>query len=239
VRDPLNQQNQKHRYVNNMFDRIAQRYDLMNTLMTAGLHRRWRRKAIELVNPLKGGVSLDVGCGTGDLSVELSRHQPKAVIGIDFSLPMVTIGHQKITKLNLTSLLSLGIGDALHLPFPDETFDTVATAFTLRNLTDYSAGIQEMRRVTRKGGKFVCIEICPWDNGFLSWTFHLMFKILVPLLGIIFGRDRQAYKYLPSSVSQFLQASKITELLQASGFNDVKYQRLAMGAVAIHVGRAE
>jgi demethylmenaquinone methyltransferase/2-methoxy-6-polyprenyl-1,4-benzoquinol methylase len=182
---------------------------------------------------------LDVGCGTGDLTVELSRHHPKAVIGIDFSLPMVTIGHQKIIKLNLTNLLSLGIGDALHLPFPDETFDTVATAFTLRNLSDYSAGIREMRRVTRKGGKFVCIEICPWDNGLLSRIFHLMFQKLVPLLGLIFGRDRQAYKYLPSSVSQFLQAKDITDLLTTLGFNKVKCERIAMGAVAIHIGTAE
>ena len=141
--------------------------------------------------------------------------------------------------MNISPLPSLGIGDALNLPFPDETFDTVATAFTLRNLTDYSAGIQEMRRVTRRGGKFVCIEICPWNNGFLSWAFHLMCKILVPLLGIVFGRDRQAYKYLPSSVSQFLQANQITALLEESGFSDVKYERLAMGAVAIHVGTAD
>ena len=152
---------------------------------------------------------------------------------------MVTIGHQKITNLNLTNLLSLGIGDALHLPFPDEIFDTVATAFTLRNLSDYALGMQEMRRVTRKGGKFVCIEICPWDNGLLSWVFHLMFKRLVPLLGIVFGRDRQAYKYLPSSVSQFLQTSEITELLTASGFNKVIYRRMALGTVAIHIGTAE
>lgn len=239
MREPLNQPNPKHRYVNNMFDRIAKRYDLMNTLMTAGLHRRWRRKAIELAAPPKGGLSLDVGCGTGDLTVELSLHQPQAVIGIDFSVPMVTIGQHKITNMNISPLPSLGIGDALNLPFPDETFDTVATAFTLRNLTDYSAGIQEMRRVTRRGGKFVCIEICPWNNGFLSWAFHLMFKILVPLLGIVFGRDRQAYKYLPSSVSQFLQANQITALLEESGFSDVKYERLAMGAVAIHVGTAD
>lgn len=222
--------------VKRMFSRIARRYDQMNTLMTGGLHHRWRRHTINLLHPTKGSVILDIGCGTGDLAIELARHDPKTIIGLDFSRPMVELGCEKVASRNLEGKIQLGLGDALNLPFPDSTLDCVATAFTLRNVSNIRQALQEIYRVTRPGGRVVSLEIVPVSKGLSSRLFQLGFKILVPILGAIFAKDRSAYRYLPSSVDNSFTGEEFAAMMQEIGFCKVSFQRLALGTVTIHVG---
>ena len=236
MRSDPQEQETKAREVSAMFARIARRYDLMNTLMTAGRHHRWRRLAVRLVQPPAGGVALDVGCGTGDLAIELARHRLKSVVGVDFSAPMVELGRQKVTALRLSHQVHLGLGDALNLPFPDGAFDSVATAFTLRNVSNLSRALEEIRRVTRPGGRVVSLEITPGERGLVPRLFHLGFQRLVPILGAVVARDRAAYTYLPNSVGLFFSAAEIARLMEQVGFQRVWFRRLALGTVAIHVG---
>ena len=222
--------------VKRMFSRIARRYDQMNTLMTVGLHHRWRRYTINLLHPPKGSVILDIGCGTGDLAIELARHDPKTIIGLDFSRPMVELGCEKVTFRKLNGKIQLGLGDALNLPFPDATLDCVATAFTLRNVSNIRQALQEIYRVTRPGGRVVSLEIVPVKNGLLSRLFQLGFKTLVPILGTMFAKDPSAYRYLPSSVDTSFTGEEFASLMQEIGFRKVSFQRLALGTVTIHIG---
>ena len=148
-----------------LFDRIAPRYDLLNSLMSGGRHHAWRRLAVKLAAPPAGGIALDVGCGTGDLSLELARHPLRRVVGVDLASAMVAEGLRKVARRGSAERVHLGLGHALRLPFPDDTFDCALTAFTLRNVSDVSAALAEMRRVTRPGGRIVSLEITPWRGG--------------------------------------------------------------------------
>ncbi len=221
-----------------LFDRIAPRYDLLNSLMSGGRHHAWRRLAVQLAAPPIDGITLDVGCGTGDLSLELARHPLQRVVGVDLAPAMVQRGLRKVAERGLAERVHLGLGHALRLPFPDDTFDCAVTAFTLRNVSDVSAALAEMRRVTRPGGRVVSLEITPRRGGLLSPLLRLYFHGVMPLLGALVARDRAAYTYLPASVDAFLSADEFAERMKAAGLTNVRYRKLALGTVTIHVGHA-
>ena len=221
-----------------LFDRIAPRYDLLNSLMSGGRHHAWRRLAVKLAAPPADGTALDVGCGTGDLSLELARHPLRRVVGVDLAPAMVQRGRRKIAEQGSTERVHLALGHALRLPFPDDTFDCALTAFTLRNVSDLSAALEEMRRVTRPGGRVVSLEITPWRGGLLAPLLRLYFHGVMPLLGALVARDRAAYTYLPASVDAFLSAGELAERMEGVGLKDVRYRSLALGTVTIHVGEA-
>jgi demethylmenaquinone methyltransferase / 2-methoxy-6-polyprenyl-1,4-benzoquinol methylase len=229
----------KARYVQEMFTRIARRYDLMNNLMTLGRHQAWRRVAARLAEPQPGGLALDVAVGTGDLALAfLSATQVRRVVGVDFSDGMLQVGREKLRRLDPAGRVNLVAGDALRLPFPDKTFACVASAFLLRNLTDLAQGLAEMRRVTQAGGKVVALEITEptlpgWSHLF-GWYFHR----LVPRLGGLVSGDREAYTYLPRSVARFLPPAQLGWLMERVGLRDVRYRRLGLGTVTIHSGTA-
>ena len=221
-----------------LFDRIAPRYDLLNSLMSGGRHHAWRRLAVKLAAPPAGGIALDVGCGTGDLSLELARHPLRRIVGVDLAPAMVAEGLRKVARRGAAKRVHLGLGHALRLPFPDDTFDCALTAFTLRNVSDVSAALAEMRRVTRPGGRIVSLEITPWRGSLLSPLLRLYFHGVMPLLGALVARDRAAYTYLPASVDAFLSAEEMAQRMQVAGLGNVRYRRLALGTVTIHVGEA-
>jgi demethylmenaquinone methyltransferase/2-methoxy-6-polyprenyl-1,4-benzoquinol methylase len=218
-----------------MFDRIAGLYDRMNTVMTAGLHHRWRRRAAELAAVPTGGRALDVATGTGDLALELaSRVGPSgAVVGSDFSERMLELARSKATGAGLP--VRFETANALELPYADQSFDAVTVGFGARNFSDLRRGLGEMVRVTRPGGRVVILEITTATGPPVSYFLDLWFEILVPALGRLVSQ-RQAYSYLPSSVRRFPPPPALAELMSDSGLRDVRWLQTAAGIIAIHVG---
>ncbi|MBI4608942.1 MAG: bifunctional demethylmenaquinone methyltransferase/2-methoxy-6-polyprenyl-1,4-benzoquinol methylase UbiE [Candidatus Rokubacteria bacterium] len=229
---------EKARYVREMFTRIAHRYDLMNGLMTLGRDQAWRRIAVSMTDP-PGGLALDVATGTGDLALALlETSHVRRVVGLDFSEGMLRVGRAKLSLKDRARRVSLVAGDALALPFRDATFACVTSAFLLRNLADLEQGLAEMRRVTRPGGRVMAIEITqPTLRGFGS-LFRWYFHGLVPRIGRLVSGDAEAYSYLPQSVDRFLPPAELAQLMESAGFREVRYRRVGIGTVTIHVGSA-
>lgn len=222
-------------YVRTLFARIARRYDLMNSLMTLGRDRTWRRHTVaEAVVPA-GGWILDVATGTGDLALEVLQQRPDArVVGLDFTPEMLILAQQKAGENH--DGFGLVAGDALRLPYMDGLFDAVVTGFALRNVTDIPAAFAEMARVTRPGGRVACLEIAKPRFPVFRRLFGLYFYRLVPLLGGWITGQRSAYTYLPHSLTAFLSPDELVEVMLGTGWRDVHYRRLMLGTVAVHVG---
>jgi demethylmenaquinone methyltransferase/2-methoxy-6-polyprenyl-1,4-benzoquinol methylase len=221
-----------------MFTRIAARYDLMNSLMTGGRHHAWRRIAAHVVAAAPPGLALDLATGTGDLALAVRAAAPgRRVVAADFAEAML---RQARTKLRARAVgdVPLLAADALALPFADKTFACVTSAFLLRNLADLATGLQEMRRVTQAGGLVAALEIT--RPGLPGWdaAFGLYFNHLVPLIGAAVARDRAAYTYLPQSVERFVTPPQLARLMERVGLRDVRYRRLGLGTIALHVGAA-
>ena len=219
--------------VRSMFDRIAGSYDLMNTLMSAGLHHRWRQRAADLARLGPGDRALDVCCGTGDLALELKRRVGASgeVIGLDFSEPMLERAREKSQGLGID--VAYRNGNALQLPFANASFDAAGVGFGVRNLVDLRRGIAEMARVVRPGGRVVLLEITAPMRPPLSWFYSLWFFRLVPLLGALAGQG-DAYSYLPESVRNFPAAPALAKLMDDLGLREISYVLLAGGIIAIH-----
>ncbi|MGH2781336.1 MAG: class I SAM-dependent methyltransferase [Thermoleophilaceae bacterium] len=211
-----------------MFDRIARVYDLMNSVMTAGMHHRWRARAADLAGVEPGSRALDVATGTGDLAVELAG-RGAAVVGLDFSAPMLELAQGKAPGIEWVQ------GNALDLPYEDGEFDAVTVGFGARNFADLDRGLAELARVTRPGGRVVILEITTPQKPPLSWFFRLWFDRLVPALGRAAG-DRDAYSYLPSSVRRFPGPRELAARMSRAGLGEVRWLLTAGGIIAIHVG---
>jgi demethylmenaquinone methyltransferase/2-methoxy-6-polyprenyl-1,4-benzoquinol methylase len=229
----------KPRYVAAMFEHIARRYDLMNTLMTAGQDQRWRHMVAELATSgppdelaATGHAEwvLDVGTGTGRLGEAVRETNPAMrVVGIDFTEGML---RQAAREIHPTR------ADALRLPFADEQFDAVVSAFVVRNLADVASGIAEQARVLRRGGRLVILETTPGaDNRLLRALVRLYFRRVVPLLGGLIAGDTSAYTYLPESTLAFVEPSRLALTVAECGLRDINIRRLALGSVAIISGR--
>jgi demethylmenaquinone methyltransferase / 2-methoxy-6-polyprenyl-1,4-benzoquinol methylase len=257
---PLPLPERKAVYVHEMFVRIAHRYDLMNRLMTLGRDRAWRRYTVSQVGlgsreadsqNLKPERVLDVATGTGDLALEVLRQHPTTqVFGLDFVAKMLALAQQKAAAaqrsprqrpdLDSPTLdhrsLTLLAGDALRIPFADGMFDAIVTGFALRNVTDIPAAFAEMARVTRPGGRLACLEIAKPRAPFFRQLFAFYFYRIVPLVGGWITGQPAAYTYLPHSLTAFLTPNEIAEVMRRTGWQEVRYRRLMLGTVAVHVG---
>jgi demethylmenaquinone methyltransferase/2-methoxy-6-polyprenyl-1,4-benzoquinol methylase len=211
-----------------MFDRIARVYDLMNSVMTVGMHHRWRRRAADLAEVGPGSRVLDVATGTGDLALEL-RGRGAEVVGMDFSERMLELARQKAPDVRFEQ------GNALELSYADREFDAATVGFGARNFSDLRRGLAEMARVVRPNGRVVVLEITTPERPPLSWFFRLWFDRLVPLLGRVAG-DPEAYSYLPSSVRRFPGARALAAEMAAVGLVRIRYVITAGGIIAIHAG---
>src|SRR4051794_6536913 len=212
-----------------MFDRIAGVYDVMNSVMTAGLHHRWRERAADLTELRPGGRALDVATGTGDLAIELrGRVEPGGeVVGSDFSEGMLERARKKAPGMRFEW------GDALRLPYADDEFDAATVGFGARNFSDLQQGLREMTRVVRPGGKVVILEITTPTKPPLSTFFRLWFDRVVPQL----GRFDDAYTYLPNSVKRFPGPEALAGAMDRVGLTDVRWVLTAGGIIALHHGR--
>jgi demethylmenaquinone methyltransferase/2-methoxy-6-polyprenyl-1,4-benzoquinol methylase len=222
--------------VERMFDRIAGPYDLMNRLMTAGLDRRWRSIAARETGVGRGASVLDACCGTGDLALELARLVGRSgqVTGLDFSAEMLLRAERKSAGPESATVQWVR-GDATAMPFGDGSFAAATIAFGLRNLPDPEAGLRELARVVRPGGRVVCLEITRPEHGALKGFYSLWFDRGIPALGKVFDR-RGAYSYLPASVRRFPGPELLGEAFHRAGMTDVRYRLMAGGIVALHVG---
>ncbi|HEX4720017.1 MAG TPA: bifunctional demethylmenaquinone methyltransferase/2-methoxy-6-polyprenyl-1,4-benzoquinol methylase UbiE [Thermoleophilaceae bacterium] len=212
-----------------MFDRIASVYDLMNSVMTAGMHQRWRERAVDLASVAEGSRALDVATGTGDLAIAL-RDRGAEVVGVDFAEKMLAIARQKAPQIDFRA------GNALALEFDDDEFDAATVGFGARNFDDLDRGIAEMVRVVRPGGRVVILEITTPQKPPLSFFFRLWFDSIVPLIGRLAG-DSDAYEYLPNSVKRFPDPHALAQRMVAAGMTDVRWILTAGGIIAIHSGR--
>ena len=214
-----------------MFDRIARVYDRMNSVMTAGMHHRWRERAADLAAVSEGDRALDVATGTGDLAIELRRRVGTSgdVVGLDFSASMLELAREKASDIRFEQ------GNALDLPYADGEFAAATVGFGARNFSDLAAGLAEMRRVVRPGGRVVVLEITTPQRPPLSWFFRAWFDRVVPALGRVAG-DPDAYTYLPSSVRRFPGPVELGADLASAGLVDVRWVLTAGGIIAIHAG---
>ena len=229
----------KARFVSEMFSRIARRYDLMNGLMTFGMHHAWRRLAARQTIASPDGPVLDLATGTGDLALELREiHPHRDIIAADFALGMLREAITKVREVGAGERVRVVAADALSLPFADRTFACVTSAFLLRNLADLRQGLTEMKRVTRPGGRVVALEITQATLPGFRALFRLYFNHLVPRIGGLVAGDREAYTYLPQSVDRFLTPAELTSLMGQVGLRAVKAQRVGLGTVSIHTGVA-
>ena len=210
-----------------MFDRIAGVYDRMNSVMTAGMHHRWRERAADLARVGPGARALDVATGTGDLAVELAG-RGASVTGLDFSEGMLELARRKAPELEWVQ------GNALDLAYADAEFDAVTVGFGARNFSDLDQGIREMARVAKPGGRVVILEITTPERPPLSWFFSLWFDRAVPAVGRV--ADSEAYTYLPSSVRRFPRAPELGARMVAAGLDEVRWILTAGGIIAIHCG---
>jgi demethylmenaquinone methyltransferase/2-methoxy-6-polyprenyl-1,4-benzoquinol methylase len=214
-----------------MFDRIAGVYDLMNSVMTAGMHHRWRSRAVDLAGVGPGDAVLDVATGTGDLAVELAAHVMPGgeVIGSDFSAEMLDRARVKEPGIEWEW------ANAMELPYESDRFDAVTVGFGARNFSNLDRGLSEMVRVTRSGGRVVVLEITTPTKPPLSTFFEAWFDKIVPQLGRVAG-DPDAYEYLPSSVRRFPDAPNLAARMAGAGLEDVGWLITAGGIIAIHHG---
>ena len=227
----------KQRYVADLFSRISGRYDLMNDLMTLGMHRGWKRQTAAMATQGLRGPALDVSTGTGDLVFALGQCSGvESVVGIDLLPEMIGKARAKWAGNRRAHGADLLVGDALSLPFSDGTFACATAGFSLRNMPNLSAALAEMVRVLRPGGRLTLLELTPMERGVKSFLFRPYFHGLVPLIGLVVAGDRSAYTYLPLSVDHFPSADRLAAMLGELGLDPVGYRKLGFGTVSLHWG---
>ena len=218
------------KYVQNIFTRIARRYDIMNRLMTGGQDVRWRKKVIELARLNIRSSLLDLGTGTGDLAREALAQFPQSkIIAADFTLEMMRMGQK-------TSLLNFSTADALKLPFNDSSFDAAVSGFLMRNVIDLQQALKEQYRVLKKGGRIVILDTTRPKKNLLSPFIWLHMHFVIPTLGGLLTGSRDAYRYLPETTEGFVTAESLTARMAAVGFRKINFQRYMFGTIAIHWG---
>lgn len=227
------QGSERANYVRGMFARISGRYDLMNRLMTGGRDIAWRRDVIRLAQLGPNTRILDVATGTGDILIEALKQHPDALaVGSDFTFEMMKTGQSKSGAEHIR----WSAADALHLPFPDESFDAVTSGFGVRNFIEREEAFREQRRVLKRNGRVICLEISKPPKNLLRPFFLFFFNKIVPIIGGIISGQRDAYTYLPQSVNEFLTPDELKAIMEHAELRDVRYKRVMMSTVAIHVG---
>jgi demethylmenaquinone methyltransferase/2-methoxy-6-polyprenyl-1,4-benzoquinol methylase len=224
-----------------MFTTVPASYDLVNRIVTLGLDKRWRRLAAEMCLETKPRRILDIGCGTGDLTIKIARLAGKGleVIGLDYSSPMLKKARQKAKKAKVGNRIRFIEGEVSRLPFPDDSFDVTAISFAFRNLTYKNPvclpHLAEVLRVLKPGGRYVIVESSQPENSFIRACFYLYTRLFVSPVGTILSRNKGAYRYLGESISKFYSPREVGDLLVSAGFKEVHYSPLFFGATGIHV----
>jgi len=224
-----------------MFDRVAPRYDRLNRVLSLGNDLRWRERTANFARLGPGEVALDVGVGTGDLAFDLLRvsDPTSRVVGVDLSERMLDLVRARAMADPLGERFEARIADAQALPFADASFDRVVAGFTIRNFGDLDAGLREMRRVLKRGGRAVVLEFSMPPSAFVRGGYRVYLHQVMPRVAAALGGDAAAYRYLPGSVEAFPGAEALAARMRNAGFTRTEFVRLFFGTVAIHVGEVE
>jgi demethylmenaquinone methyltransferase/2-methoxy-6-polyprenyl-1,4-benzoquinol methylase len=222
--------------VNELFTRIAGRYDLINDLQSFGLHRYWKKRVVKEARPRVGEKALDVCCGTGDIALALARNGAE-VTGLDFSEKMLEIARERKTKAGTAiARMQFVSGDAQNLPFPDRTFDIITIGYGLRNLASWETGLREMQRVARPAGRLVILEFGKPENRVWRRVYETYLKLFSPALGLMFCGDPAAYSYILESLKHYPAQQVVGEKMRELGLENVRVIALLGGAMSINYG---
>ncbi len=224
----------KKEQVAEMFDNIAPKYDFLNQLLSLGIHKSWRRKAIQLLKEYHPKTILDIAIGTGDFAIEAMKLNPEKVVGVDISEGMLKLGVEKINKLGLQHKIELKSGDSENLPFPDHSFDAVTVGFGVRNFENLEKGIKDIYRVLNANGTLVILEFSKPKAFPIKSIYNFYFKFITPSIGKLFSRDSSAYTYLPESVNSFPDGLDFINILNRAGFKETKAISLTFGIATIY-----
>jgi demethylmenaquinone methyltransferase / 2-methoxy-6-polyprenyl-1,4-benzoquinol methylase len=219
-----------------MFNNISRRYDLLNQLLSLGIDKSWRKKAIRTLRELQPQQILDVATGTGEFALEALQLNPVKIIGIDISDGMLEIGRKKISSKNLESKIELVRGDSENIPFEENKFDAVTVAFGVRNFENLRSGLSEILRVLRPGGMVVVLEFSKPSKFPFKQVYNFYFRHILPKIGSIVSSDKSAYTYLPKSVEAFPDGEDFLHILQDIGFKNTRCNSLTFGISSIYIG---
>ena len=217
-----------------MFDRIAGRYDLLNHVLSLGIDKAWRKKAITSLAPIHPKVILDVATGTGDFAIASMKLNPSRIIGVDISEGMLEVGRKKMTDKKLNSTIKLSYGDSENLPFDEATFDAITCAYGVRNFENLEKGLTDMNRVLRTGGRIAILEFSHPQKFPIKQGYKFYFKHILPTVGKLISKDATAYTYLPESVAAFPEGHEFVEILNRCGFKNAIATPLTFGITTLY-----
>lgn len=234
---------EKENLVKNVFNSVASKYDIMNDLMSFGIHRHWKDEMVKELNfrPTKKYKILDVAGGTGDIALRiLKKMQQKNITGeieiLDINSEMIKYGRDRIINKNLLDHFQFTVASGQDLPHEDNSVDFYTIAFGIRNFTDIKKGLQEAKRVLKPGGKFICLEFSKVNNDILRKFYELYSFNIIPKIGGFVTKDQDSYQYLVESIEKFPKQEEFKIMLEDAGFTDVNYKNLSFGTCALHIG---
>lgn len=237
---PYGQEGEKKQQVERMFDRIAPTYDELNHRLSWNIDKGWRKKAIKQLQPFAPQTILDIATGTGDFAILSAKMlQPKQLIGADISVGMMEIGKRKVAAAHLDHIVSFHKEDCLALSFADHSFDAVTAAFGIRNFQDLDSGLKEIYRVLKPGGHLSIVELTQPVSFPMKQLFKVYSHTLLPFYGKLLSKDKNAYKYLTSTIEAFPQGEQMVEILQKAGFSNATFKRLTLGVCTMYFAEKE
>ncbi len=228
---------EKKGLVHGVFSSVASRYDLMNDVMSGGVHRLWKDAMMDWLAPRPGQKLLDVAGGTGDVAFRFLRRAPEATAVVcDMTEDMLVSGRKRADAESMADRLDWVVGDAMDLPFEDNSFDVVTNSFGTRNVTRIEDALSEAYRVLRPGGRLMTLEFSQLPNPAMQWMYDRYSYNLIPVMGQVVANDRDSYQYLVESIRKFPDQERFAAMIRAAGFEQVKYRNMSMGVVALHSG---
>ena len=225
----------KKNQVEKMFDSISFEYDLLNAIMTFNSHKRWKKNILNIAKKLKPINALDIATGTADIAINLGSISNCEVIGVDISEQMLNVGREKITKMKLTKSVRLESGDAENLNFKDNYFDLVTIGFGVRNFQDLNKGLSESLRVLKAKGTLIVLETSVPENRIMKLFYSIFTRTYIPIMAMIFSKEKSAYNYLLNSAELFPSGTKFKDILKSVGFSQVKIKPKLFGSSTIYI----
>lgn len=234
---PYKTADSKKEQVETMFNNIAPRYDFLNSLLSLGIHKGWRKKCVKWLEPYHPQHILDVATGTADFAIECAKLNPASITGVDISEGMMAVGREKIKRLQLDQKITLKNGNAETLDFADNTFDAIVVGFGVRNFQNLEKGLENLRRILKPEGHLVVLEFSYPKNPLIRGLYNFYFSKVTPFVGRMFSKDTRAYTYLNESVKAFPHDGAFVEIMRKTGFQDAAFSSLSFGIAATYTGK--
>ncbi|MCF8426068.1 MAG: bifunctional demethylmenaquinone methyltransferase/2-methoxy-6-polyprenyl-1,4-benzoquinol methylase UbiE [Bacteroidia bacterium] len=235
VKPDISLQTSKKEQVEEMFNSIAHRYDFLNRFLSMGIDKGWRKKAISYLKPLEPKQILDVATGTGDLALEAMKLNPDHITGLDIAEQMLVFGREKIASKGLSDKISMIKGDSENLPFPNNNFDAITVAFGVRNFQNLLKGLTEMNRVLKPGGRLVVLEFSKPSSFPYKQVYNFYFTYILPVMGNMLSKSKNAYTYLPESVKHFPEGPEFAKFLKEAGYKNIIVKPLTFGTCSLYI----